>query len=49
MEDLIERALKLLCFLPEAEVAGMLMDTGASAEDAFLAVKAGAFLVVDLA
>jgi len=40
MTKMIKRAVLLLCYMSEEDVAGRLMEMGATAEDAFLAVKA---------
>lgn len=45
IDDLIDRATALVCFLSEAEAAKTLVETGASGEDAYLAVKAAMILI----
>jgi len=44
IDNLIDRARALLGFLSEDETVWILVDTGAVAEDAWLAVKAAAIL-----
>lgn len=44
MDNLINRARRLIIFMSEADSAAMLMDTGVDAGDAFLAVKAAVVL-----
>lgn len=44
MEDLINRARRILGFVPEVEAAEVLIEAGTAPEMAFLAVKAAAVL-----
>jgi len=45
MDALIARAEALLCWMDRTEAAAQLMETGVSAEDAFLAVMAASVVV----